>query len=95
MPAAISYANDIQPLWSRYCVECHDGAGVTPLNLKQGNSYNEIIKGGYIDRVKFIPQNSKIYRMVNDGDMPDDGTIVPQEEIQKIADWIKQGGKNN
>jgi hypothetical protein len=88
----ISYKSDIQPIWNKYCVECHDvTGGETPL-LIPGKSYENVVPA-YITTYNL--SQSRIYVQVNSGNMPDGKPRIPQNEIDKILRWLKQGYQNN
>jgi hypothetical protein len=87
----ISYLNDIQPIWDKYCVECHYDGGDVP-NLESAVSYNAIVPD-YITTYNL--KLSSIYTQVESGVMPDGKDRIPQEDIDKILKWLEQGYKKN
>ncbi|HLN54421.1 MAG TPA: cytochrome c [Bacteroidales bacterium] len=85
--AAWSLSKDIQPIFNSNCVSCHGGA-VSP-NLKEGQSYNTLTRGGY---VKLPAESSRLYTKLND---PSHAARTTAAEKLKILYWIEQGAKNN
>src|SRR4051794_25834118 len=88
-----SFSKDIQPILEASCWKCH-GAGVqlSKLDLRTresalaGGTHGPAITPGN-------PDGSRLYRMVAGLDkpaMPIDGKL-PQEQIDKIRQWIQQG----
>ena len=91
----VSYQEDITPIWNLHCISCHDGATI-PLNLLNGESYDELLNGGYI-----LPGNageSDLYKSLLGIDglvqMPPE-TVLPASTINLVRDWINQGALNN
>lgn len=88
----VSYKNDIQPIWNKYCVECHNKTGGESPILISGESYENIVP-------EFITtynvSQSLVYVQVNSGNMPDGKARIPQEQINTILRWLKQGYPNN
>ena len=89
---AISYQNDIIPLWSQ-CVGCHKGD--EPPDLRDNVSYNDLING-FVE-----PGNSEasiLYKSLLGTDgvslMPP-GSKWPDSKINLVKNWIDQGAKNN
>ncbi len=88
----VSFANDIQPIFTASCASCHPN--VAPPDLTLGSSYNSITNGIYI-----VPNDldaSLLYqRMIGNGNiMPPDGAL-PNATIALIEDWINQGALDN
>jgi hypothetical protein len=95
--AKVSYAKDIQPLFTANCATagCHV-ANHTPPNLEKDASYNAIKKLNLIDLSN--PANSALYEKMT-------GKLVPAMPINKpsnpsninnlVLAWIKQGALNN
>lgn len=94
LPTNISYSQDVQGIFNLHCVSCHNG-GAIPLNLTSGNSFNELINGGYV-----IPSNANSSNLVQslrgDGQalMPPNGSIS-NTDINKVIQWINEGALNN
>lgn len=93
----VSYSKDIQSIFNSSCVSCHSELHAK-LNLKSCCSYEQLFETGfsasYIDTV--TPQNSRLYKHITGvlSVMPPSGKL-PDEQINKIMNWIDQGGKNN
>lgn len=99
---APSFADDIMPIFERSCVSCHGGfneeAGevvteemldmTTYEGLMGGSQWGTVIEPG-------DAANSILYDMVLEGDMPEEGDPLPQEEIDLIGAWIDAGAENN
>ena len=91
LPENVSFSSDIMPIFNNGCNTgvCH-GAGSTPPDLSEGNAYDALISGGYVDVE--TPEASILYNAMNSGSMkpytsPGDADIV--------LEWIKQGAKDN
>ena len=92
---AVSYADEVQPIFDQHCVECH-GNENTELGLNlatyegamAGSDYGTVIEPGN-------PGGSLLIDMMESGDMPEDADPVPAEEIEIIKTWISEGAENN
>ena len=101
--ATVSFQNDVQPLISKYCSECHvpggDGA------VKSGfviDTYASVMKGTKYGPVVVAgdPLSSSLYRLVAGKvdpsiQMPHGKEALAPEEIVTIERWIEQGAKDN
>lgn len=83
-----SLANDIQPIFNANCVACH-GNRVQP-NLTEGQSFNALTRGGYVDRPA---DQSRLFNKISTD--PDHMKLVTETERLRIRYWIEQGAKNN
>lgn len=86
--AAVSFSADVWPILEKYALAAHGGNGGVFLE-----SYDDILK--YV--TPGDPENSMLYKaLIGDGmkRMPPDAPL-PDEMIQTIYDWIKQGALNN
>jgi Planctomycete cytochrome C. len=86
--AAVSFSMDVWPILEKYALAAHGGKGGVFLE-----SYDDILK--YV--TPGDPENSMLYKaLIGDGmkRMPPDAPL-PDEMIQTIYDWIKQGALNN
>ncbi len=95
----ISFANDIQPIFDQYCVECHNQSHPF-LDLRPYYSYNELLHTGnrapYVDIVD--PSLSYIVGRLSGTilpRMPPDPPLVSQGNIDTLMIWIRQGAKDN
>lgn len=99
---APSFAQDIMPIFERTCLHCHgafneeEGEIVTEEMLDMttyeglmgGSQWGTVIEPG-------DAENSILYDMVLEGDMPEEGDPLPPEEIELIGAWINAGAENN
>ncbi len=92
----VSYSEQVQPLFDRYCVECHSGwfpQGGLRLNslenLREGGSNGVVLfagkadKGKLINMIRIVPGRFTI--------MPPGPTAVTAEQFELIRRWIEQG----
>ncbi len=84
----VSFAQEIQPIFTNDCVACHNG--LTSPNLSEGNSFAAI--AGYINSTD--PELSEI---VTKPSPTASGTHKKYTAAQAalVLGWIKQGAKNN
>jgi mono/diheme cytochrome c family protein len=99
LPETVSYANHVQPIFSKNCATsgCHQGADPAGgLNLEAGKAYAEISKkgSGYIDTLQ--PQYSVLVSSMlsTTNPMPPNGKL-DQCDIELIKKWMLQKAKNN
>ncbi|MDH3795734.1 MAG: hypothetical protein OER83_02545 [Flavobacteriaceae bacterium] len=92
-PDVVSFATDIQPIFSNNCTSCHPVLIASP-DLTEGNSYDAITNGLYI--VPNDPEASLLYQRLlgNPRIMPPSGSL-PISQIQLIENWIDQGAPDN
>lgn len=95
--AEISYKKDVQSIFNSRCTACHSELHAK-LNLLTCCSHEMLTSTGfnapYIDVQK--PENSRLYKHLS-GElmlMPPSGKLS-EVQIQKIANWMRQGAKNN
>lgn len=95
----ISFSKDIQPVFDKSCISCHNETN-TKLNLKPCCSYTQLWTGGtnapYVDTLN--PAQSRLHQSVSGASslpMPPSGSPLPQQEIDLILQWIKEGARNN
>lgn len=108
---AVSFANDIQPMFDTNCVGCHSPGGPAPaqlLNLSAAVSYNNLVN-------KMSAQDSTVF-LVFPGDdsksliidklkgratvgpnavMPPSGAVLSNDQIDIIEHWINDGADRN
>lgn len=94
--ASISFAKDIKPIFDANCnfPFCH---GANPISGLLLTSYDNFKKGGN-SGTTFIPGNSKdslIVKKISPGGSMPPGGELPQDQIDKIKNWIDEGGENN
>jgi len=93
----VSLTKDIQPIFNNSCNSsgCHNAGGLKP-DLSEGNSFNALTNGGYINQE--TPEESELYLWLS-GErstaMPPSGTQNPSNINQLVLAWIKQGANNN
>jgi uncharacterized membrane protein len=92
---AVSFAEQIQPIFEARCVECH-GEESTELGLRL-DSYEGVMAGSDYGTIVEVGDaaGSLIIDMIESGDMPEDGDPVLPEELELIKTWISEGAENN
>lgn len=102
----VSYATDIQPIFTNNCVVCHDQSHSTGLDLRQNMSYDllvNVVSSNYAPNLRIEPfslENSVLWHKIRGDDvfggiMPPVGTPLSNFEIEKIESWIELGALNN
>jgi mono/diheme cytochrome c family protein len=86
----VSYATDIQPIFTAKCAGCH-GRGLTPPDLSAGTSYNSLMNGGYVTPQN--PSSSIIYVVMASGGSMSQYSNASQAAL--VLQWIQQGALNN
>jgi mono/diheme cytochrome c family protein len=92
---AISFANDVLPIFQASCANCHGGR-----EIKEGldlTTYEGTIAGSFNGTV-ITPGNaddSYLVHQLIEGEMPKRGPRLADDQIQIIVDWINQGAINN
>jgi hypothetical protein len=86
----ISFATQIQPLFTANCILCHKTGGTSP-DLTQGNAYVSINTSKYINAA--TPAQSLLYRRVTGGFSGH--ASLPSAQAALLLGWIQQGAKNN
>lgn len=96
----VSYADQVQPIFDKYCVACHspDGLGFRKTGLRL-DSYEELRRGRVL--TPGSPSTSTIVIYIHGSSDP--YTSMPfgsrshlkKSEIALITDWIDQGAKDN
>jgi hypothetical protein len=85
----ISFATEIQPVFNSKCNTCHT---VTSPVLTDGNAYQNLMSGGYIDLNN--PESSVIYVKVSSGH-PGGSSAFNSTERAILLKWIQEGAENN
>jgi hypothetical protein len=93
-----TYATNIKPIMTQYCVSCHSGqeaAGrldLTTLDkIKRGGMSGPAIKSGKGDESALV---RRMRGLDNKQIMPPGRAAkVPAEKIKLVSDWITQGAK--
>ncbi|NNE15494.1 MAG: hypothetical protein HKN51_10995 [Saprospiraceae bacterium] len=102
----VSYATDIQPIFTNRCIQCHDQNHPTGLDLREGNSYDllvNITSSNYAPNLRIEPlslENSVLWhKVIGDGvfgqQMPPVGDPLSNFDIEKIESWIELGAPDN
>lgn len=94
----IDYQRQVQPLFDRYCVECHSGwfpQGGLRLdsleNLREGGRNGAVLfagdadKGKLVNMIRIVPGRFTI--------MPPGPAAVAKPEFELIQRWIEQGAQ--
>ncbi|MBY0369364.1 hypothetical protein K2X33_01675 [bacterium] len=83
----IWYKTISEEIFGPHCVQCHNAekakGGVVITNVQ------ELIDNSWI--VPGDPDNSQLYTLVKDGDMPLGPTKVPAEQVEMLRKWIENG----
>jgi mono/diheme cytochrome c family protein len=104
---AVSFKNDVLPIFQNHCAMCHGPGGVG--NASAGldlTSYKQLRAGslGGVAVIPFHPERSPLVKTIKDNwtsnkpgalKMPPTGAQLSSKEIDTISTWIKQGAKNN
>jgi len=93
--AAVSFAEQIAPIFEARCTECHGGtdpeSGLdlsTYASAMAGSEFGTVIEAGN-------PDGSFLVDMIASGEMPAEGDPVPPEELELLRSWIAEGANNN
>ena len=73
------------------CIGCHNAA--KPLGHVDLTSYEKSVEGKIVVTGK--PDESSLYAQVASGKMPKGKGQLPDDQILAIADWIRNGAKND
>lgn len=88
--AAISFSENIIPVFQASCTSCHDGEITFP-NLTRESAYLELTAGNYLSVAS--PSTSGLITKIK-SDHPFAGALS-ETEIQKIIKWMAEGAANN
>jgi cytochrome c len=92
----VKYA-DVQKVFTVNCLGCHSGAH--PRGKIDLSSYESVMKGGEDGPIVVAgnPKKSPLYMAVSHSagfrPMPPSGVKLPDKDIAKIEQWIKDGAK--
>ncbi len=103
LPAAdtISFTDDVLPIFQQRCAQCHGGADENgQVRLEAGLNlleYEKVMAGSEFGTVVEAgnAEDSFLLEMIVEGDMPEEGDPVPEDEIRIIRAWIEAGAPNN
>ena len=93
-PSSLFYEDEIQPIFQRHCVECHNEKNrkaefdlTTTANLLKGGESGPGLVAGK-------PDESLLFEYLHDGQMPPEGSKpLSQRELEKVRQWIHAGLK--
>lgn len=92
---AVSFTNDILPIFERSCIRCHGGKRLEgELDLRSysallgGSENGQVIVAGDADASELVTQ-------VIIGEMPRRAPKLETEKIQLLVDWVNQGARDN
>ena len=93
-PQFVSFSGDLVPIFNRDCNSsgCHDAVPAHKPSLVPDKAYTSLMSGGYVNTA--VPNQSKIYVVLNTGAMPPTGALNVKEQ-QLVLDWIRNGAPNN
>jgi hypothetical protein len=109
-PVPVSFATDVQPIFSANCATsgCHSGVSPTGnLNLEPGQAYGNIVNVASFEVPavsRVLPgdaSSSYLYQKITNAmgivgvSMPYFSDPLPSDEIDAIESWINQGALNN
>lgn len=98
LPAKVSFAKDMQPLFNKNCIGCHNGAQAP--NLTAGNSYTALTTlnkdGEYFVTAGDAPGSIIYQALIGKGapQMPANGAMSASK-IAIVEKWINDGALNN
>ena len=84
----ISFSQDIQPIFTAKCSNCHPN--VYKPNLSSGSAYSSLSTGGYIGST---PETSLLYQKISSGGSM--SSYITSGEVNLIYRWIYAGAKND
>lgn len=87
----ISYATQVQPIFTAKCASCHNTGGTAP-DLSTGKSYNQVVPG-QVNLSK--PDQSPIYTFPAPSTSVHSWKKYTANEAVIILTWIQEGAKNN
>ncbi|WP_291097414.1 MULTISPECIES: c-type cytochrome [unclassified Flavobacterium] len=98
LPANVSFQKDIQPLFNKNCIGCHNGAQAP--NLTTGNSYAALttlnVDGEYFVTAGDAPGSIIYQALIGKGapQMPPNGALSASK-LAIVEKWINDGALNN
>ena len=87
-----NFAKEVVPILVGKCGRCHVTANRGEFAMA---NYNELMRGTPAGRV-VLPGNgegSRIYQVIEEGDMPRGGGSVTEEELAVLKKWIDEGAR--
>lgn len=101
---AVSFRNDVQPIFNALCIGCHPGTG--GFSLTAASAYNQIVGVDMVGSCRQMarvqpgePDNSGLYRRVTGTTcgtrMPTGGPPLTAQQQTTLRTWISEGARNN
>ena len=98
---AVSFTNDVEPIFSQHCYGCHQGA--KQLGSYLMTDFDSMLKGGETAQTAVVPGKPDASYLIQqitpvDGhaEMPDEPfSPLNETELEIIRNWILQGAKND
>lgn len=87
----VSFATQVQPIFTAKCVSCHNTGGTSP-DLSSGKAYNQVVPG-YVNLT--TPAESKIYTFPAPTTSVHSWKKLSANEATLLLTWIQEGAKNN
>ncbi|MBI4288710.1 MAG: hypothetical protein HY671_09820 [Chloroflexi bacterium] len=90
---AVSFTNDVMPIFQKSCVMCHGTMGGLDLKdfnglMTTGANKPQVVAGK--------PGESRLIKRLEEKPlMPPFGAALPASDIEKIKQWIAEGAKDN
>ena len=86
--SAITFEEAVAPVLQKNCIKCHGSAGKLDLSTFAG-----LVKGGESGPAVTPgkPDESRLYTMIHEGQMPKGGKPLPADQVAIIGEWIKAG----
>lgn len=94
LPQNVSFNRDVVGIFNKSCnmSGCHDQDPPHPPSLTQGQAYNSLMQGGYINTT--VPAESSLYGVLVEGSMPPSGALSSRD-MKIILAWLNEGALNN
>ena len=91
----VSFANDVKPIISGSCADCH-GGNQTKAGLDV-TTYESLMAGSFNGTVIVAGNSAEslLIQLVSEGEMPKRGDKLTPEQVQIISDWVAGGALNN
>lgn len=87
----VSYATQVQPIFTAKCITCHKPGGTAP-DLTVGNSYNQVVPA-HVNTA--TPEESDIYKYPAPTTTVHAWKKYSANEAVLVLTWIEEGAKNN
>jgi len=89
----LGFARDIKGIMAKYCFECH---GVEHQEAELDLRTVESIRAGGESGAAIVPgkpEESILFEMIHDEQMPPEGKMPVADDIEQIRQWIASGAK--